>query len=401
MLAYEVPGEPQFRRPAASGQTRVPMVDFQRQYAPIRAEILAAIEQVCDSQHFILGPAVEQFEQAAAQFLGADHAIGCSSGSDALWLALAAAGIGPGMAVLTTPFSFFASVSCILRAGARPLLADIDPRTFNLCPVQAASVLHTHTAEPVRAILPVHLYGQCADWDAFAALRAGEGLLLIEDAAQAFGAAWQGRRAGTLGDMAAFSFYPTKNLSAMGEAGMVTTGNDGLAERTRMLRSHGMRQRYFHDEVGWNARLDALQAAVLSVKLRYVEHWNEQRRARAAHYDELFTASGLAEPGPYPKHGVVLPWVDPRGTHIFHQYVIRVRRRDALREFLSARGIGSEVYYPVPLHRQRALASLGYPADAFPESQRAAEEVVALPMFPELTADEQRRVVQAIADFLA
>lgn len=377
------------------------MVDFRRQYAGLREEILAAIAQVCDSQQFILGPQAEQFERAAAQFLGADQAIGCASGTDALWLMLAAAEIGPGAAVLTTPFSFFASVSSILRAGARPILADIDPRTFNLSPAHAARATDGAGSTPVRAILPVHLYGQCADWDGFTALRDERGVLLLEDAAQAFGSMWGRRRAGALGDMAAFSFYPTKNLSAFGDAGMVSTSSPELAERTRMLRNHGMRRRYFHDELGWNSRLDGVQAAVLRVKLGHLEAWNEQRRARAAHYDELFTTSGLAEPGPYPKHGVVLPWVDPRGTHIFHQYVIRVRRRDALREFLSARGIGSEVYYPVPLHRQRALASLGYAADAFPESQRAAEEVLALPMFPELTGDEQQRVVQAIADFLA
>ena len=401
MLGWDVPKEPQSASRDADHRTPVPMVDFRRQYAGLREEILAAITEVCDSQQFILGPQAEQFERAAAQFLGADQAIGCASGTDALWLMLAAAEIGPGAAVLTTPFSFFASVSSILRAGATPLLADIDPRTFNLSPAHAGRALGEHSGAPIRAILPVHLYGQCVDWDGFAALRDERDVLLLEDAAQAFGSAWRGRRAGALGDMAAFSFYPTKNLSAFGDAGMVSTHSPELAERARMLRNQGMRRRYFHDELGWNCRLDGVQAAVLRVKLGHLEAWNEQRRARAVHYSELFTASGLAEPGPYPERGVVLPWVDPRGTHIFHQYVIRVRRRDALREFLSAQGIGSEVYYPVPLHRQRALASLGYAADAFPESQRAAEEVLALPMFPELTGDEQQRVVQAIADFLA
>lgn len=401
MLAYGVPSEPQPGLPGQSPRTPVPMVDFRRQYDAIRQEILAAIEQVCDSQQFILGPAAEQFERAAAQWLGASDAVGCASGTDALWLTLAATGIGPGASVLTTPFSFFASVSCILRAGATPVLADIDPRTFNLCPEQAERALSRHSGPPIRAILPVHLYGQCAAWDSFSTLREKRGVLLLEDAAQAFGAAWRGRRAGTLGDMAAFSFYPTKNLSAFGDAGMVSTSDPELAAKARMLRNHGMRRRYFHDEAGWNSRLDGIQAAVLSVKLRYVDAWNRQRQNRAAYYDALFSAQGLAEPGPYPEYGVVLPWVDPRGTHIFHQYVIRVRRRDALREFLSERRIGSEVYYPLPLHRQQALATLGYAPDAFPESQQAADEVLALPMFPELTAAEQERVVSAIAEFLS
>jgi dTDP-4-amino-4,6-dideoxygalactose transaminase len=401
VLAYGVPSESHAILPGQGPAPGVPMVDFRRQYDAIRQEALAAIAQVCDRQQFILGPAAEQFEQASSAWLGAQEAVGCASGTDALWLVLAAAGVGPGASVLTTPFSFFASVSCILRAGATPVLADIDPRTFNLSPDQAAQAVARHSGLPIRAILPVHLYGQCADWDGFSALRERLGVLLLEDAAQAFGAAWRGRRAGALGDLAAFSFYPTKNLSAFGDAGMVSTSNPEFAERARMLRNHGMRRRYFHDETGWNSRLDGIQAAVLSVKLRYVDAWNEQRRARAAAYDALFRAAGLAEPGPYPERGAVLPWVDPRGTHIFHQYVIRVRRRDALRAFLSARGIGSEVYYPVPLHRQQALASLGYAPDAFPESQRAADEVLALPMFPELTTSEQEQVTSAIAAFLS
>jgi dTDP-4-amino-4,6-dideoxygalactose transaminase len=231
-------------------------------------------------------------------------------------------------------------------------------------------------------------------------LRQEFGVLLIEDAAQAFGAKWNGRPAGSLGDLAAFSFYPTKNLSAYGDAGLLTTGNDRFADRARILRVHGMRERYFHEEIGWNSRLDTIQAAVLLVKLRYVESWNQARQQRAKIYDELFTQQGLAETGPYPEHGVVLPYVDPRATHVFHQYVIRVPRRDALRKFLTEHGIGSEVYYPVPLHLQKPFANLGYSEGAFPESERAAKEVLALPMFPELTQDEQQRVVTAIAEFL-
>ncbi|MGB6932875.1 MAG: DegT/DnrJ/EryC1/StrS family aminotransferase [Acidobacteriaceae bacterium] len=378
------------------------MLDFSRQYQQVRAEILTAIEQVCDSQHFILGQRVQEFEAAAARFCDVAHALGCASGTDALWLALAAAEIGPGDAVVTTPFTFFSTVSSILRVGARPILVDIDPKTYNLDPAQVAATLKKLPNDAhVRAILPVHLYGQCADWDQFTRLQQDFSVLLIEDAAQAFGARWNHRHAGSLGDLAAFSFYPTKNLSAYGDAGLLTTANERFADRARILRVHGMRERYFHEEIGWNSRLDTIQAAVLLVKLRYVEGWNQARQERAKIYGELFMQHGLAETGPYPDHGVVLPYVDPRGTHVFHQYVIRVPRRDALRTFLAERGIGSEVYYPVPLHLQQCFAALGYAEGAFPESERAAKEVLALPMFPELTQAEQQRVVTAIADFLS
>ncbi|MHB1936507.1 MAG: DegT/DnrJ/EryC1/StrS family aminotransferase [Acidobacteriaceae bacterium] len=377
------------------------MLDFSRQYRQIRGEILAAIEQACDGQHFILGEEIQQFEAAAASLCDVAHGIGCASGTDALWLAMAAAEIGPGDAVLTTPFTFFSTVSSILRVGAQPLLADIDPRTYNLDPAQATATLNSLPKDTrVRAILPVHLYGQCADWDKFTQLKQEFDLLLIEDAAQAFGAKWNGRPAGSLGDLAAFSFYPTKNLSAYGDAGLVATGNDRFADRARILRVHGMRERYFHEEIGWNSRLDTIQAAVLLVKLRYVERWNRQRQERAKTYGELFAQQCLTESGPYPDRGVVLPYVDPRGIHVFHQYVIRAPRRDALRAFLAERGIGSEVYYPVPLHLQKCFTSLGYSEGAFPESERAAKEVLALPMFPELTEEEQQRVVAAIAAFL-
>lgn len=377
------------------------MLDLGRQYQTLHGELLRAVEDVLKTQHFILGEQVAKFEQAAADQLGVAHAVGCSSGTDALWLALAAAGIGPGSAVVTTPFSFFASVSAILRAGAVPVLADIDPATFNLDPAAVEAVLETERGAAVRAILPVHLYGQCADWDSFSRLGREHGLILIEDAAQAWGAEWRGVKAGGLGDAAAFSFYPTKNLSAAGDAGMVTTRNADLAERARMLRQHGMRRRYYHDELGWNARMDGLQGAILSVKLKYVAAWNEARRTTAERYHALFRAAGLAEPGLYPAHGVVLPGVVPGARHVWHQYVIRTVRRDALREFLTARRIGSEIYYPVPLHLQEALRNLGYAEGSFPEAERAAREVLALPIFPELREDEQQTVVAAIAAFLS
>jgi dTDP-4-amino-4,6-dideoxygalactose transaminase len=375
----------------------VPMLDFSRQFADIREEVLSAIEAVCDSQRFVLGPEVTSFEQAAAVACAAPYAVGCGSGTDALWLAMAAAGIGPGDAVITSPFSFFASVSSILRCGAQPLLADIDPLTFNLSAESVEEVLSTPAGANVKAILPVHLYGQCADWDAFTALQQRHRILLIEDAAQAFGAAWNGVPAGALGDLAAFSFYPTKNLSAFGDAGLLTTLSAEYDEHARMLRAHGMRRRYFHDEVGWNSRLDTLQAAVLEVKLRYLPEWNQQRRDRAARYDLLFRRAGLSAPNT--DEGIVLPITDPRATHVFHQYVIRAPRRDALRQYLTDDQIGSEIYYPLPLHLQASLASLAYKQGDFPVSEAAAGEVLALPMYPELRDDEQETVVGAIAAF--
>ena len=386
------------------------MLDLQRQYQPLRQELLEAIGHVLETQEFILGEPVTSFERAAARQLGVAHAIGCGSGTDALWLALASAKIGaPPLqsrslaeepAVITSPFSFFASVSSILRAGARPVLAEIDPVTFNLDPAAVEEILENRRGTNVKAILPVHLYGQCANWDAFARLGEDHDLVLIEDAAQAWGAAWEGRKAGSLGTIAAFSFYPTKNLSAAGDAGLVTTNSDALAERARMLRQHGMRQRYYHDEVGWNARLDGIQAAILAVKLKYIDRWNQARAAAARRYDDLFRAAGLGETGPYPDRAVVLPSQAHGGTHAWHQYVIRVARRDELRAFLSSRHIGSEVYYPVPLHLQSAFAGLGYEEGSFPEAERAAREVLALPMFPEIGADEQAAVVEGITDFL-
>jgi dTDP-4-amino-4,6-dideoxygalactose transaminase len=377
------------------------MLDLKRQYQPLHQELLDAVGQVLASQQFILGEPVAAFEKAAAERLGVAHAIGCSSGTDALWLALAAAEIGPGQAVVTTPFSFFASTSAILRAGATPLLADIDPATFNLNPVAVEALLNGPQGASVKAILPVHLYGQCADWIAFDHIAKQHNLKLIEDAAQAWGADYQGVKAGALGDAAAFSFYPTKNLSAAGDAGMVTTNSDEVAERARMLRQHGMRRRYYHDELGWNTRMDGFQGAILSVKLKYIDGWNQLRRTVAKRYHALFHAAGLVEAGPYPIHGIVLPQ-EVRGTHhVWHQYVIRTTRRDELRAFLTERKIGSEIYYPVPLHLQAALKSLGYSEGSFPEAERAAREVLALPIFPELREDEQQTVVSAIAEFLS
>ena len=388
------------------------MLDLKRQYAPLLAELREALGHVLETQQFILGEQVSGFERAAAVQLRVNHAIGCASGTDALWLALAAAGIGhgfgpqsgsdaghqPDVTVVTTPFSFFASVSAILRAGARPVLADIDPANFCLSPAAVQTLLDGPEGSTIKAVMPVHLYGQCADFSP--GFGKDRGLTMIEDAAQAWGAARNGVKAGGLGDAAAFSFYPTKNLSAAGDAGAVTTNSDTIAERARMLRQHGMRRRYYHDEMGWNARMDGFQGAVLAVKLKYIEGWNEARRAAAARYDQYFRAAGLAEAGPYPQKGVVLPTEAAGNHHVWHQYVIRTPRRDELRAFLAECKIGSEIYYPVPLHLQEPLKELGYKEGDFPEAERAAREVLALPMFAEIRADEQHAVVAAIAEFL-
>ena len=382
-------------RSSAEAPEVVPMLDLQRQYEEIRAEILAAVGRVCASQQYILGPEVESFEREAADFCGVQEAIGCSSGTDALWLALAAAGVGPGDLVLTTPFSFFASASAIVRAGARPVFADIEPGTFNVDPRKAAEVLRDGNKGKWSALLPVHLYGQCADMDSLLNLADEFKLPLIEDAAQAIGAAWRDKQAGSIGTVAAFSFYPTKNLSAYGDAGMVTTNDTKAATHLRRLRNHGSPRRYIHEEFGWNCRLDAMQAAILRVKLKYVAAWNEARRIRAATYDKLFAEVGLGKAD----DPIRVPARSPQARHVFHQYVVRAFRRDELREFLTARKIGTEIYYPLPLHMQPCFVYLGYREGDFPEAERAAKEVLALPMFPELTEDEQRWVVQSIADF--
>ncbi|MGA8441410.1 MAG: DegT/DnrJ/EryC1/StrS family aminotransferase [Candidatus Sulfotelmatobacter sp.] len=376
------------------------MLDLERQYVQIRSEVLAAIENVCASQHYILGPEVEALEREVAEFCGAREAIGCASGTDALWLALTAAGVQPGDQVLTTPFSFFASASAIVRAGARPVFADIEPGTFNLDPAQVESFVRSGPHDKLRALVPVHLYGQCAAMDRLRELAGEFRLSVIEDAAQAIGARWGTERAGSIGAAAAFSFYPTKNLGAYGEAGLISTNDPEMAAHMRRLRYHGSPRRYVHEEFGWNSRLDAIQAAVLRVKLKYITEWNEARREHAARYDQLFAAAGLQSGGSAENSGPIqLPRTSRPAHHVFHQYVVRAHRRDELREFLAARKIGTEVYYPIPLHLQPCFVYLGYLQGAFPEAERAASEVLALPMFPELTEAEQEWVVKSITDF--
>ena len=369
------------------------MLDLSRQYASLRSEILQALTRVCDSQRYILSDEGKKFEQEFASLCGVREAVGCASGTDALWLALVAVGVRPGDDVITSPFSFFASASSIVRAGARPAFADVDPETLNLGPVSLAQKLATFSTNR-RAIMPVHLYGQCADMDAINRIAREHKLAVVEDAAQAAGANWNGQPAGALGRAAAFSFYPTKNLSAFGDAGALATNDPELAEHARRLRNHGGKDRYYHDEVGANSRLDSLQAAVLRVKMPHLPEWNEARRQRAQTYTRLLEASGLT------RARKITPLKTlPGAQHIYHQYVMRAQKRDQLRAFLSEHGVGTEVYYPVPLHLQKCFAWLGYTQGDFPEAERAAAEVLALPMFAELREDEQQYVVECIADF--
>jgi len=391
---------------------------LRRQYDGLRADVLAAIARVCDSQSFILGPEVEALEREIAALTGAACAVGCASGTEALWLALVAAGVKPGDSVITTAFSFFASASAIVRAGATPVFVDVDSGTLNLDATLVGRRLRDRQAAPtqpgnVRAILPVHLYGQCADMDRFDRIAQEFEVAIVEDAAQAIGAEWSGRGAGSLGVTAAFSFYPTKNLSAYGDAGIVTTSCPRMAERMRQLRNHGSPRRYYHHEFGWNGRMDAIQAAVLRVKLGHIADWNQSRQQHAATYGRLFAESGLTSDqtsrqtsdhtsdhtstqGSAP---VRLLSRSPQAKHVFHQYVIRAQRRDELRQFLADRKIGSEIYYPLPLHLQPVFSYLGLKAGDLPVAEQAAREVLALPMFPELTEAEIRWVVESIADF--
>ncbi len=372
-----------------STTVRVPLLDLQAQYAPIRDEVLTAITRVCDSQRFIMGPEVDGLERELAALIGVDHAIGVSSGTDALLLALMALGIGPGDEVITSTYSFFATAGAVVRVGARPVLVDIDPVTFNVDPAQVEAVLSPRT----KAIMPVHLFGLCADMDPILAIAARAGVAVIEDAAQAIGSQYKGRPAGGMGAFGCFSFFPSKNLGAFGDAGLVTTNDAALAKRARLLRVHGMEPKYYHHLVGANFRIDALQAAVLRVKAPHLSAWTEARRLNASRYVALFREAGLLG-------RVVLP-TEPAGLrHIFNQFVIRVPERDALKAALDAAGIGNEVYYPVPFHLQPCFEPLGYARGAFPHAERAAHETIAIPIYSELSIEQQRAVVGAVAAFV-
>lgn len=371
-----------------SAPVAVPQLDLRAQYDAIAAEIEPAVLEVLRSQRYVLGDHVAAFERAAAQYVGVPHAIGVASGSDALLIALMALDVGPGDEVVTTAFSFFATASAITRLGAVPVFADIRPDDYLLDPDAVRRAIGPRT----RALLPVHLYGQCIDFAAYAAIAREHRLPIVEDAAQAIGATRDGIAAGAFGELGCFSFYPTKNLGAAGDAGLVTARDEKLAARVRRLREHGSEKRYEHLEVGLNSRLDAIQAVILGVKLRHVDAWSDARARRAAAYDELLRAAGL-------EGTLTLPHVVPRARHIFHQYVVRAPRRDGLREHLRQHAIGSEVYYPIPLHLQKCFAGLGYRPGDLPETERAAAEVLALPMYPELTPAQQEHVVDTIAAF--
>ena len=370
-------------------QMQVPLLDLRLQYASIREDILSAVTRVCDSQQFIMGPEVERLESEVAAVIGVPHAIAVSSGTDALLVALMALGIGQGDEVITPTFSFFATAGSVARLGARPVFVDVDPETLMLDIDRVRTAITPRT----RAIMPVHLYGLCADVDALKAV-AGPGVHIIEDAAQAIGATYHGRPSGTLGTIGCFSFFPTKNLGGFGDGGLVTTTDAAIADHVRLLRNHGAHPKYVHREIGGNFRLDALQAAVLRVKLPHLSEWNSKRRANAARYRELFAKAGLAG-------RIGLPVEPPGRTHVYHQFVIRVPDRDAVRAHLATRGVGTEVYYPVPFHRQQCFANLGHALDAFPNADAAASDVLALPIYPELTREQQEYVVARVAERVA
>jgi len=372
----------------------IPFLDLRAQDAAVGEEVRTAIAGVLDSQHFILGPCLERFEAAMAAYCGVPHAIGVGSGTDALALALGALDVGPGTAVLTTPFTFWATASTIVRLGGRPVFADVDPATLNLDPDAAAEAL-AHAGEGMCGILPVHLFGRLAPMPALQALADRHGLWIVEDAAQAIGARADGVTAGGFGVAGCLSFYPTKNLGALGDGGMVLTRDPAVAARVRQERHQGQETPYVHASVGLCSRLDEMQAAALTVKLAYLDRWNAARRAVADRYTRLFAEAGLAG---HPGTPLGLP--PPGGeAHVFHQYVVRAPDRDALRAHLGRAGIGTQVYYPRPLHRQPALAHLGVPGGALPEAERAAAEVLALPIYPELTSAQVERVVHTIAEF--
>jgi dTDP-4-amino-4,6-dideoxygalactose transaminase len=391
-------------------RSKVPIVDLRAQYDRIRTEIGAAIDEVLASQRFILGPAVERFEQQMVAFLRCGHGIGVASGSDALLLALMALGVGPGDGILVPTFTFFSTVSSITRLGATPLFIDSSPESYLMstsgvrtfleerCRFHGNHLMHVKSSLRVRTLLPVHLFGRCCPMGEFAALAKKYRLTIVEDVAQACGARCLMKQkwkfAGTIGDLGCFSFFPSKNLGGYGDGGFVTAGQKGLADRVRMLRVHGERSKYHHESIGLNSRLDSIQAAVLSVKLRYLESWCEQRTERAHHYYRLFHESGLVG-----RQVIRLPPISLGKSHVFNNYVISVERRDDLKRYLDDHGIQSEVYYPLPLHLQSCFGYLGYHKGDFPIAELAAGQVLALPMYPEMTLEQQGFVVKKIVDF--
>jgi dTDP-4-amino-4,6-dideoxygalactose transaminase len=366
----------------------VPLLDLHSQYAAIKGEIDAAIQRVVDSQYFINGPEVEELEKQIAEYCGTQYCIGVSSGTDALLSALMAIDIRPGDEVITSPYTFFATAGSIVRLGARPVFVDIDPATMNIDTSRIEGQITART----RAIIPIHLFGQCADMDPILEVAQRRGLAIIEDAAQAIGSEYKGRRAGSMGELGCFSFFPSKNLGAFGDGGAVVTNDPALAERVQLLRNHGAKPKYYHKYVGANFRLDAIQAAVLQVKLRYLDQWTARRQQHAAFYDAAIARDARLR-------SAVTPPTVIQSRHIFNQYVIRVDNRDQLREHLKHQQIGTEIYYPVPMHLQECFADLGYQAGDFPESERAANTSVAMPIYPELTVPQKQHVVDGLTSF--
>jgi len=374
----------------------VPLLDLKAHHEPLHKEIMAALEQTFHSQAFILGPELGKLEERVAAYCQARYGIGVTSGTDALLIALMALGVSHGDEVITTPYSFFATAGAIVRVGAKPVFVDIDPMTYNINPVMVGSAVTAKT----KAIIPVHLYGQCADMDPIMDVAKQHNLSVIEDAAQAIGSEYRdGRRACSIGTIGCLSFFPSKNLGCLGDGGMAVTNDPDLAERIRVLRVHGSKPKYYHKLIGGNFRLDTIQAAVLNVKLNYLDGWTKRRQENAARYETLFKQSGLVQ-----NENVKLPEPVYRNAgathyHIYNQFVLRVEQRDALMSHLKQKGIGAEIYYPVPFHLQECFLSLGYREGDFPESERAAKETVAIPIYPELTAEQQTEVVEAIAAF--
>lgn len=392
---------------------RVPLLDLKQQLVPLREDILAAVAELIDSTGYILGPKVEIFEKEVASYCQARHGIGVSSGTDALLAALMGLGIGPGDLVLTTPYSFIATLGCILRLGAKPVFADIDPQTYNIDPVQVAQVLDDQKYNnKIKAIIPVHLYGQCADMGPLLKLASQHDIPVVEDAAQAIGASYpmnnngaiEWRRAGSMGDAGCFSFFPSKNLGGIGDGGMITLADDDLAEKIRIIRVHGGKPKYHHAVIGGNFRLDPIQAVTLSIKLPHLPEWHRARRTNAALYDSLFAESGLVADGlvelpfaAYAEAARIKP--EAPDYHIYNQYIVRVKQRDQLKEYLTRQNIVTEVYYPIPLHKQKCLAEMGCNDLSFPEAERAAAQTLALPIFPELNDEMQQYVVEKIHSF--
>ena len=366
----------------------VPLLDLKAQYRVIKAEVMQAIEAVCDEQGFVLGPRLTAFEEATAQYIGSRYAIGCASGSDALLLSLMAMGVKAGDEVITIPFTFFATAGAVSRLGAKPVFVDIQPDTFNIDPALIERAITPRT----KAIIPVHLFGQCADMAAINEIAKRKKMYVIEDACQAIGASQGNKRAGVLGDTGCFSFFPSKNLGGFGDGGLITTNDKALADSMAMLRVHGSQVRYLHEAIGFNSRLDALQAAILHIKLKYLDQWTEGRRRNAERYRQLFAQAKHAD-------RVTLPPTAPGNFHVYNQFTVRAPKRDELRTFLKEKGVGTEVYYPLPMHLQNCYRDLGHQKGSFPLSERAAEEVMSLPIYPELTEAQQSYVVEMIAEF--